>query len=139
MKYVDKSSKRHILSILIDLKMAVDAGTYVPQTPTPENPALSDDYVFDTDDENAILKDLTREHFGGKVVDVGKGAKKRLARGYQQEYLYIFKYPCVLWKREAELGDSTENVLIYIKINNRKVPNEKVCVVSFHKNRTKNR
>lgn len=127
-----------LLNVLQDLDTAVNNGEYIPETPTADNPALSDDYVFDSGDENFILKDLTKVNFVGKIKDVGKGAKKRLAQGYPQEYLYVFKYPCKLERRDAqESGTVSENVLIYIKINNRKVPYEKVFIVSFHKNRPK--
>lgn len=73
--------------VLQELRVAVDNESYVPQTPTPENPALSDDYIFDTNDENLILKDLTKENFVGKIKDVGKGAKLRREKGLPQEYL----------------------------------------------------
>lgn len=69
-------SEAEVLEVLQDLSLAVDSKTYVPQTPTEDNPALSDDYIFDTEDENFILKDLTWENFVGKVKDLGKGAKK---------------------------------------------------------------
>ena len=129
-----------LLLVLQDLAKAVDDGTYIPQTPTTDNSALSDDYVFNTSDENAILKDLSKENFVAKVRDVGKGAEKRKKMGYPQEYLYIFKYPCKLMRRDAEeSGMSSENVLIYIKVNDRKIPEEKVFIVSFHKNRPKKR
>ncbi len=129
-------SETELEEVLKDLYLAVDKATYIPQTPTPDNPALSDDYVFDTADENLVLKDLKRENFVGKIKDLGKGAVKRRARGLPEEYLYVFKYPCKLYRRDAQY-DSIENVLIYIKINDRKVPYEKVFVISFHKNRPK--
>lgn len=125
-----------VLEVLKDLKIAVDKKDYKAQTPTLENPSLSDDYIFDTEDENLVLKDLTETNFVGKVKDVGKGAKKRLKKGLPQEYLYVFKYPCRLQRRDAEdSGINNENVLIYIKINDRKTPYEKVFIISFHKNR----
>ena len=34
-----------------------------------------------------------------------------------------------------ESGILSENVLIYIKINDRKIPYKKVFIISFHKNR----
>ncbi|MBQ9768037.1 MAG: hypothetical protein IJW37_08040 [Lachnospiraceae bacterium] len=133
-------SEDELLHVLQDLAKAVDEKTYIPQTPTVENPALSDDYVFNTSDENMILKDLSKENFVAKVRDVGKGAEKRKKMGYPQEYLYIFKYPCKLIRRDSqESVVSSENVLIYIKVNDRKIPDEKVFVVSFHKNRPKKR
>lgn len=83
-----------------------------------------------------VLNDLKESNFVGKIKDVGKGAKKRVAKGLSQEYLYVFKYPCKLQRRDAEHnGINNEDVLIYIKINNRKTPYKKVFIISFHKNR----
>ena len=97
-----------------------------------------DDYIFDSEDENIILKDLKEANFVGKIKDVGKGAKKRLEKGLPQEYLYVFKYPCELRRRDADdSGIVKEKLIIYIKINNRKIPYKKVFIVSFHKNRVK--
>ena len=45
-------SPPEIAQMLQDLYVAVENKAYVPQTPTPDNPALSDDYIFDTEDEN---------------------------------------------------------------------------------------
>lgn len=133
-------SELEVNQVLSDLLNAVDMQSYVPQIPTSDNPALSDDYIFDTNDENLVLKDLTRENFVGKIKDIGKGATKRLERGLVQEYLYVFQYPCKLLRRDAqETGVDSEYVLIYIKINNRKTPYEKVFIISFHKNRINNR
>ena len=85
-----------------------------------------------------ILKDLKEANFVGKIKDVGKGAKKRLEKGLPQEYLYVFKYPCELRRRDADdSGIVKEKLIIYIKINNRKIPYKKVFIVSFHKNRVK--
>ena len=53
--------KNEISEVPADLRNAVDKKTYIPQTPTADNPALSDDYIFDTKDENLVLKDLKRE------------------------------------------------------------------------------
>ena len=132
-------SDQELREMLKDLALAVDTKDYVPQTPTEENPALSDDYVFDTEDENLILKDLSPENFVGKVKDLSKGAEKRRIKGFPQEYLYVFQYPCKLFRRDAqESGIFSENILIYVKVNNRKIPFEKVFIVSFHKNRPKN-
>lgn len=131
-------SEAEVLSILQDLRSAVDNMSYFPHTPTDDNPALSDDYIFDTEDENLMLKDITQLNFVGKIKDVGKGAKRRLKQGLPQEFLYVFQYPCKLARRDAqESGTNMENVLIYIKINDRKVPKEKLFIVSFHKNRPK--
>jgi hypothetical protein len=96
-------SEAEIAEVLADLHNAVDKKTYVPQTPTTENPALSDDYVFDTNDQNLV-----------------------------------FKYACKLLRRDAQSSDvDDEDILIYIKVNDRKTPFEKVFVISFHKNRPK--
>lgn len=131
-------TEAEIISILQDLRSAVDNMSYIPQTPTDDNPALSDDYIFDTEDENLVLKDITKLNFVGKIKDVGKGAKRRLQQGFPQEYLYVFKYPCKLARRDAQNSKiNIENVLIYIKINDRKIPQKKLFVVSFHKNRPK--
>ena len=131
-------TQEELSTILKDLRSAVDRKSYIPQTPTEDNPALSDDYIFDADDENLVLKDLTEMNFVGKIKDVGRGAIRRLRQGFPQEYLYVFKYPCKLARRDAqESGTNEEKVLIYIKINDRKVPEEKLFIVSFHKNRPK--
>lgn len=131
-------SHTELANMLQDLYTAVETQVYVPQTPTPDNPALSDDYIFNTEDENLILKDLKEENFVGKIKDLSKGATKRRERGLPQEYLYVFQYPCKLLRRDAqECGIVSENVLIYIKINNRKTPYRKVIIISFHKNRQK--
>ena len=87
-----------------------------------------------------MLKDLKRDNFVGKIKDLSKGAAKRRARGFPDEYLYVFKYPCKLLRRDAQSGAAeTENILIYIKINNRKIPDDRVIVISFHKNKPKNK
>ena len=122
--------------VLRDLVNAVTEESYITATPTVDNPALSDDYVFDSEDEKLILKSIGRQHFVGKIVDVGKGAVKRRKKGFPQEYLYVFQYPCRLYRRDAqESGILAEDILIYIKINNRKITYEKVIVISFNKNR----
>ncbi|MFI3238350.1 MAG: hypothetical protein R3Y47_10055 [Lachnospiraceae bacterium] len=127
-----------IVRVLKDLSKAVTRSEYVPSTPTTDNPSLSEDYIFDTNDEKLVLKDLTKEHFVAKIKDLGKGACNRKQKGLQQEYLYVFQYPCKMYRRDLEeSGIDLENVLIYIKINNRKVPYKKIFVVSFHKNRIK--
>lgn len=132
-------SEEEITQVLHDLSIAVENQDYIPQVPTNENPALSDDYIFDTNDQNLVLKDLTNECFAGKIIDLGKGAIKRKEKGYPQEYLYVFKYSCKLLRRDAqESGILFEEIVIYIKINNRKIPYEKVFIVSFHKNKLKN-
>lgn len=131
-------SPLEIADMLQDLYVAVENKAYVPQTPTPDNPALSDDYIFDTEDENLILKDLKEVNFVGKIKDLGKGATKRKEQGLPQEYLYVFQYPCRLLRRDAqESGMVSEDILIYIKINNRKNPYEKLFIISFHKNKEK--
>lgn len=131
-------TEAEVLSVLNDLRVAVDTKSYVPQTPTVDNPSLSDDYIFDTNDENLVLKDLTMQNFVGKIKDVGKGAKKRLEKGLPQEFLYVFKYPCRLLRRDAQESEmDADNVLIYIKINDRQIPYKKIFIISFHKNRPK--
>ena len=131
-------TEAEVISVLHDLYIAVDNKSYIPHTPTADNPALSDDYIFDTEDENLVLKDLTKHNFVGKIKDVGKGAKRRIQQGLPQEYLYVFKYPCKLVRRDSQENQmDSDNVLIYIKINDRQVPNKKLFIVSFHKNRPK--
>lgn len=131
-------SEAEIDEVLSDLREAVNRKNYISQTPTKENPALSDDYIFDTNDENIVLKDLKRANFVGKIKDLSKGAAKRKALGLPQEYLYVFQYACRLLRRDAQTsGIEDENILIYIKINDRKTPYKRVFVISFHKNRPK--
>ena len=61
-----------------------------------------------------------------------------LEKGLPQEYLYVFKYPWELRRRDADdSGIVKEKLIIYIKINNKKIPYKKVFIVSFHKNRVK--
>ena len=132
-------SEDELKEVLNDIHKAADSRNYYPQVSTPDNPALSDDYVFDSKDESYILKDLQKENFVGKVKDLSKGAKKRREKGYPDEYLYVFKYGCKLTKRICEEEKIVqENVLIYIKVNDRKVPYKSVIIVSFHKNKRKN-
>ena len=103
-----------------------------------QNHALSDDYIFDTNDENLVLKDIKRDNFVGKIKDLSKGAAKRRAKGFPEEYLYVFKYACRLMRRDAHSGaPEDEDILIYIKVNDRKIPYDKVFVISFHKNKPK--
>ncbi len=83
-----------VSEVLKDLYAAVDDKSYIPQTPTVHNPALSDEYIFDTEDENLVLKDLKQDNFVGKVNDLSKGAERRKKMGLPQEYLYVFQYPC---------------------------------------------
>lgn len=127
--------EEELKELLYDLKTAVKDKTYIPQTATSKNPALSDDYIFDSEDEEEILNDLGTENFVAKIKDLGKGAVKRQSKGYPQEYLYVFQYPCRLWKREmSNISNTAENILIYIKINNRKIPYQQIFIISFHKN-----
>lgn len=131
-------SDEELSEVLKDLYAAVDNKSYISPVSTADNPALSDDYVFDTDDENLILKDLRKDNFVGKIKDLSKGAAKRKEKGYPEEYLYVFKYACKLTRIDADTsGVESDNILIYIKINNRKIPNDRVFVISFHKNRPK--
>lgn len=46
-----------VLEVLKDLRVAVDKKSYQPQAPIVDNPSLSDDYIFDTEDENMVLKE----------------------------------------------------------------------------------
>lgn len=106
-------SEAEIREVLDDLYAAVDKKTYIPQTPTADNPALSDDYIFDTNDENLVLKDLKRDNFVGKIKDLSKGSAKRKAKGLPEEYLYVFKYACKLMRRDAQSSAlETEDIII---------------------------
>lgn len=125
-----EASQEEIKNVLNDLYVAVDKSEYIPQTPTEENPALSDDYIFDTKDQNFVLKDLEEDNFVAKIKDISKGAERRRQKGLPQEYLYVFKYACKLMRRDAAI-DESEDVLIYIKINNRKVPYKKFLLFHF--------
>lgn len=127
-----------VQAVISALRKAVIDESYKPAIPTAENPSLADEYIFDKEDEKSVLQNLKPENFVGKAIDLSKGAKKRKALGLPQEYLYVFKYPCELIKRESDKsGTSKENVLIYIKINNRTTPYHIVFIVSFHKNNPK--
>ena len=131
-------SDEELIEVLKDLYAAVDNKSYISPVSTTDNPALSDDYVFDTDDENLILKDLKRDNFVGKIKDLSKGAARRKEKGFPEEYLYVFRYACKLTRRDADIsGIESDNILIYIKINDRKIPENRVFVISFHKNRPK--
>lgn len=133
-------TEEEISNVLKDLYGAVDMENYVPPTSTKDNPALSDEYIIETQDMNLVLKDLNRDNFVGKIKDLSKGAAKRKARGFPEEYLYVFKYACKLSRRDADAnGVKDENILIYIKINSRKVPYNKVFLISFHKNNPKSK
>lgn len=71
-----EASQEEIKNVLNDLYVAVDKSEYIPQTPTEENPALSDDYIFDTKDQNFVLKDLEEDNFVAKIKDISKGAER---------------------------------------------------------------
>ncbi len=121
--------------VLASLKLAVETNSYYPVYASKDNPVLPDEYVFDAEDEKAVLKDLTSANFVAKIVDTSDSSKKRKRQGLPQEYLYVFKYPCELMRLDAQTsGVSTENVLVYIKIINRIIPSQKVLIISFHKN-----
>ena len=82
-------TRAEVDKVLLELNAAVDDGSYIPETPTVDNPALSDDYIFTPEDKDYVLKDLSQHNFVGKVKDVGKGAKKRLSRGCRKS-IYMF-------------------------------------------------
>ena len=82
-------SDEELSEVLKDLYAAVDNKSYISPVSTTDNPALSDDYVFDTDDENLILKDLKRDNFVGKIKDLSKGAARRKEKGFPEEYLCV--------------------------------------------------
>lgn len=76
-----------VSSVLHDLRIAVDNKSYIPHTPTVDNPALSDDYIFDTNDEMLVLKDLTKLNFVGRTKDYKRRNKERSISRY-----------CRIWK-----------------------------------------
>ena len=132
-------AEEEVGGVIRDLIASVDRGTYIPPSPRKDNPALSEEYVFDTADEKYILKDLKLENFVGKIKDLSKGAVRRMAKGYSQEYLYVFMYACKLSRRESLGSAEKERILIYIKVNNRKEPVKQVIVISFHRNHLENK
>lgn len=71
--------------VLRDLVNAVVEESYITATPTVDNPALSDDYVFDSEDEKTILKSIGIQHFVGKNSRCGKRCcqtqEKRISAG----------------------------------------------------------
>lgn len=71
-----KCPSSEVLSVLKDLRVAVENRDYQPQTPTEENPSLSDDYIFDTDDQNYILMDLQKLILLGRSRMLEKGQKR---------------------------------------------------------------
>jgi len=101
-------TNEEIESVLKDLKEAVEKGTYKPCMPTVANPSLSDDYLFDQNDERFVLNDLTKDNFVGKVRDLSKGSHARTEQGYPLEFLYVFKYPCRLVCRESDKSSKEE-------------------------------
>jgi hypothetical protein len=124
--------------LLADIHEAAETGDYKPALPTEDNPSLARDYIFDSNDEANILKDLKAENFIAKVKDKSKGAKKRKAKGLPEEFLYVFAYPCELDCRSEEDGKtSKKELIIYIKINDRREPIKQVIVVSFHENHSR--
>lgn len=130
-------TEEEIQEVLKDLYTAVDNESYIQAVPTDDNPSLADDYVFSVEDEYKVLKDLKPENLVGKIEDLSKGAIRRRKQGLPKEFLYVFKYPCLLMKRKLEDVSNepvSEKVLIYIKVNDRKFPEKRVFVISFHKN-----
>ena len=119
--------------VLNDIYIAVENGTYI--FPYDERNNLFDEYIFKPKDQDYILKDLSKENFVGKIKDLSKGSLKRKEKGFPDEYLYVFKYACKVFRKEDINKTSQEKIMIYIKINDRKIPNNVLIVVSFHKNR----
>ncbi len=124
--------------VLADIHKAAEEGNYKPALPTEDNPSLSRDYIFDSNDEANVIKDLKVENFIAKIEDIGKGAEKRKAKGLPKEFLYVFAYPCELvYRLEVDNKIVKKELIIYIKINDRKEPIKQVIVVSFHENHPK--
>jgi len=119
--------------VLNDIYNAVTNGTYI--FPFDDRNNLFDEYIFKPKDQDYILKDLSKENFVGKIKDLSKGSLKRKEKGYPDEYLFVFKYACKVFRKEDINKTSQEKIMIYIKINDRKNPNNVLIVVSFHRNR----
>ena len=128
-------TREEVTSVLQELRKAVKAHNYVPPSPRGDELDLWMEYLLDDKDIDGILMDLNEENFVGKVKDMSKGGKHREKRGFPPEFPYVFKYYCKLIRRDSGAKIARDNVLIYIKINNRVVPNHIVFVISFHKNR----
>ena len=126
-------TENELISVLNDIHSAVENGTYI--FPYDERNNLFDDYIFKPCDQDYILKDLSEENFVGKIKDLSKGSLKRKEKGYPDEYLYVFKYACKVFRKKDQENNSQEMIMIYIKINDRKIPYNSVIIVSFHKNR----
>ena len=127
-------TEAEVQDIVKELHKSVENKDYTI-TYSDKNRALFEKYVLESSDIDKILLDLQETDFVGKIVDVGKRAKKRLEKGLPQEYLFVFQYPCELKRRDAEeSGIEEERILIYIKINHRKVPYNRVFIISFHEN-----
>ena len=78
-----------IQEVLKDLATAVDDESYIPATPTKDNPSLSDDYIFDKGDEKLILKDLAPANFVGKIKTLEKVLKKERTMVFlRNTYMY---------------------------------------------------
>ena len=119
--------------VLNDIYNAVTNGTYI--FPFDDRNNLFDEYIFKPKDQDYILKDLSKENFVGKIKDLSKGSLKRKEKGYPDEYLYVFKFACKVFRKEDIKKTSQEKIMISIKINDRKIPNNDLIVVSFHRNR----
>ncbi len=131
-------TEEEILEVLNDLSLAVDAKDYVIQTPTKENPSLSDDYIFDTNDENLILKDLSVENHVAKIKDLSKGALRRKCEGLPQEYLHVFQYSCNLKRRDAqESGISSEDISFILRLMTERYRTKKFLLFPFIRTRNK--
>jgi hypothetical protein len=112
--------------LLADVHEAAKTGEYKPALPTEDNPSLSRDYIFDSNDEASVLKDLKIENFIAKIEDKSKGAEKRKEKGLPEEFLYVFAYPCeLLCRSEDDSKNARKELIIYIKINNRREPKKR--------------
>lgn len=127
-------SEQEVLSVLNDIYIAVNNDSYY--CPRDErNYSFFSYFNINKKEQDFILKDLTYSNFVAKIKNLNENSKARKLKGYPDEYLYVFKYPCEIYKRDDIKLLFPQKVMIYIKINNRKIPNKIVIVVSFHENR----
>ena len=130
-----ESTQEEVTSILKELRGAVSEQNYAPPSPRGDELDLMTEYLLYPEDMEGILLDLKEENFVDKVRDMSEGGRRRVRKGFPPEFPFVFKYYCKLIRRDSGEKIIRDNVLIYIKINIRTVPNHIVFVISFHKNR----
>lgn len=124
-------------TLLKEINRAIETGNYRFQ-PREELAELELEYVVDEELRLKILKSLKASDFRAKVKDKSKKAYVRIKNNYPPEALYIFKCKRNLLMRNPTAGqNNVENVKLYIKINNRTIPNKIMLIVSFHKDNFK--